>query len=99
MGPLLDPAEELDLGVEAVGVPVAKAFMYSVCGGIDPQDCVPVCIDIGTNNKHLLDSPFYVGLKQRRTNRESYLGLMDEFLSAVKECVFLVCRTIQWMLD
>lgn len=91
MGPLLDPKEELDLGVEAVGVPVSKAFMYTVCGGIDPGECVPVCIDVGTNNKQLLRSPFYVGVKHPRLHEDDYMALMDEFLTAAKECVTPSC--------
>ena len=85
VGPWLDDSTDLDLGVEAVGVPVSKAFMYTVCGGIDPQACVPVAIDVGTNNKNLLASPFYVGAKHERIDDDAYLELMDEFLAAVKE--------------
>lgn len=84
MGPLLNPNEEVDLGVEAMGVPVSKLFMYTVCGGIDPASCLPVSIDIGTNNQQLLNSPFYVGIKKKRVKGAAYMDLMDEFLSEVK---------------
>ncbi|GMH44761.1 hypothetical protein BSKO_12713 [Bryopsis sp. KO-2023] len=84
VGPLLDPDEDCDLGVQAMGVPVSKLMMYTTCGGIHPDACVPVCIDVGTDNQDLLQSPFYVGSKHRRVRGEAYAALLDEFLMAVK---------------
>jgi Malic enzyme, N-terminal domain len=52
-----------DLGVQAVGLPISKLALYTACGGVEPSVCLPVCIDAGTDNEELLQSPFYVGAR------------------------------------
>jgi malate dehydrogenase (oxaloacetate-decarboxylating)(NADP+) len=73
-----------DLGVQAVGVPISKLSLYTACGGVAPAVCVPVVIDVGTDNEDLLRSPFYVGVRHRRVRGDAYYELLDEFLTAVK---------------
>lgn len=73
-----------DLGVQAVGVPISKLSLYTACGGVIPAVCVPVCIDVGTDNEELLRSPFYVGVRHRRVRGDAYYELLDEFLTAVR---------------
>ncbi|ACO69391.1 malic oxidoreductase mitochondrial precursor [Micromonas commoda] len=73
-----------DLGVQGIGVAVAKSCLYTSMGGLDPADVLPVCIDVGTNNESLLNDPLYIGQKTRRVEGEAYDELMDEFVDAVK---------------
>ena len=73
-----------DLGVQGIGVAVAKSCLYTSMGGLDPADVLPVCIDVGTNNEALLNDPLYIGQKTRRVEGEEYDELMDEFVDAVK---------------
>lgn len=73
-----------DLGVQAVGVPISKLSLYTACGGIEPAMCIPVMIDVGTDNEDLLRSPFYVGVRHRRVRGDAYYELLDEFLTAVR---------------
>ncbi|CAD7695703.1 unnamed protein product [Ostreobium quekettii] len=84
LGPQLNPEDNVDLGCQAIGVPVSKLMMMTAAGGVHPDACVPVVLDVGTDNEELLASPFYVGVKERRSRGEAYNELMDEFLTAVR---------------
>jgi len=74
-----------DLGANGMGIPVGKLALYTACAGIPPGECLPVLIDVGTNNTALLDDPRYIGYPRRRLSARPYLALVDEFVRAVQK--------------
>lgn len=73
-----------DLGANGMGIPIGKLCLYTACGGIHPSKCLPVVIDVGTNNKTLRESGgHYLGLNQSRLTGNKYFEIVDEFLSAI----------------
>jgi malate dehydrogenase (oxaloacetate-decarboxylating)(NADP+) len=73
-----------DLGANGMGIPVGKLALYSACAGIDPELCLPVTIDVGTNNEDLLNDLLYLGYPRKRLEGKPYFDLVDEFVSAVR---------------
>ena len=59
-------------------------FRYAACAGIHPKLCLPVMLDVGTNNEALLNDPYYVGLRQKRLSGAAYDAFVDEFITAAR---------------
>ena len=83
-----------DLGASGMGIPLGKLALYTACAGVPPQYCLPVVLDVGTNNQVLLEDELYLGLRQQRVRGAEYLAFVDEFVEAV-EALYPKC-CIQW---
>ncbi|PZV34596.1 NAD-dependent malic enzyme [Mesorhizobium kowhaii] len=83
-----------DLGAGGMGIPIGKLSLCTACAGVPPQNCLPVVLDVGTNNQALLDDPLYLGLRQGRVRGDEYMAFVEEFVAAVQQLYPKCC--IQW---
>ena len=73
-----------DQGIGGMGIPIGKLSLYTACGGISPAYTLPVMLDVGTNNRTLLNDPMYMGWRHERVSQEEYDEFLAEFIAAVK---------------
>jgi malate dehydrogenase (oxaloacetate-decarboxylating) len=74
-----------DLGVGGMGIPVGKLSLYTLCAGIHPATTLPILLDVGTDNKELLNDPLYLGWRHERVRGKDYEDFIDAFVAAIKQ--------------
>ncbi len=83
-----------DQGIGGMGIPIGKLSLYTVGAGVAPQACLPICLDVGTDNKALLSDPLYLGHKHSRYTGDKYNAFIDNFVSKVKK--YFPKALLQW---
>ncbi len=74
-----------DLGCNGMGIPIGKLSLYTAGAGIAPSYCMPIMLDMGTDNEELLDDLLYLGYPHKRLKGDEYDEIVDEFVNAVQQ--------------
>lgn len=72
-----------DLGANGMGIPIGKLALYCALAGINPDETLPIMLDVGTQNDTLLNDPLYMGLRENRLRGDKYTALVDELVAAI----------------
>ncbi|MCP4473019.1 MAG: oxaloacetate-decarboxylating malate dehydrogenase [Gammaproteobacteria bacterium] len=73
-----------DWGIGGMHICIGKLMVYTACGGLNPNRVLPIQLDVGTNNKQLLENPDYLGWRHERISGAAYYAFLDKFVKTVQ---------------
>lgn len=74
-----------DWGVNGIQIAIGKLAVYTLAAGLDPETCLPIALDCGTNNKELREHPLYLGERKERLTGVEYDASIESFIQSAKE--------------
>ena len=82
-----------DQGIGGLAICLGKLMVYTYGGGIAPWHCLPISLDVGTNNANLLEDREYLGWRHERLKGEEYLQFIGRFVRAFRNVFpYAICQ-------
>ena len=73
-----------DQGAGGIAICVGKLMLYTQGAGIAPWHCLPISLDVGTNNESLLADDEYLGWRHLRLTGDEYIQFVKRFARAFR---------------
>ncbi|MBU2511601.1 NAD-dependent malic enzyme [bacterium] len=73
-----------DIGVGGMAIPISKLSLYTLGCGVHPSYCLPIALDVGTDNEELLADPLYLGVGHKRIKGAEYEEFIDKFVENIR---------------
>ena len=73
-----------DQGVGGIAICLGKLMLYTQGAGIAPWHCLPISLDVGTDNEELLADNNYLGWRHQRLKGEDYVKFVQRFAKAFR---------------
>jgi len=74
-----------DQGAGGIPICLGKLMLYTQGAGIAPWHCLPISLDVGTDNKDLINDPNYLGWRHKRLTGDAYYEFVEKFVKAFKK--------------